>query len=1021
MKKFLSLVLALVMTMSLVTVSAGAKDFTDSSKIQYAEAVDVMSAAKVIDGYTDGTFNPTATLTRGAAAKIICNLILGPTTASALVADAAPYKDVPTNHTFAGYIAYCQKAGIISGYADGTFRPANSLTGYAFMKMLLGALGYDSAKEGYTGPNWSINVAKRALNIGLDDDLVGDFNGVKAVNREEACLYALNTLTATMVEYEKNSTVTVGNITIKDQSSAKDMANTGKTDGKIFKADGKMQFAEKYFDNLSVTKGSDDFARPANVWKLKAEKIGTYADTADLTYTKSVDVCDIYKDLGLGSKIEKKDVSVYVDGVVDPENKIVPVAITKDNDDDSYGANGVLTEVFYDDDADTVTITEVNTYVGEISKTVKATSKKDAYVVVIPEGVKPTSMKNSEEFETTASFDDDAYVLYTYSEDAKEIKSVEVAKSVSGEATRIENKAKVWDANKAIYIENTAYKFSNKADGVKLDDASVGNEYDVYLDAYGYAIYVEEVEEIGNYALLVDYQNKTNFNSNKAMLVFADGTEKVVETAKDYKGNSNKLELGTIVTYKEDNGVYTLKPVAKTIATGTFGTANSGLYEGTSEPKNTTNSGANAGDFNLTSDKAGVQMTANKFYTIDKTGSKSVAASDTTGTKNVQTNSKTIFVVYNIDDDDYTVYTGIKNAPKIASTATKNVSAYAYVKGGMTKVMFIYADDSSIISDSNKKMVFLANESVSNLIHTKNSDYYTFNAVINGEIKEVMVDWNVEVNGKTLASADVKSLNGLFESYSVDKYGVITRLTSYSTDAYNNTDAKQVFNNTPKIEGVDSSNNTVTAVAAKSTIGIDKKSADYTVLVKYDDTTKDFKHTITVDDNAKVYAVDEDGNITESSYKAITKDTNDMVYAVIEDYLVKALVIEDVDDGKAPEVTEGNGTFDVTVSKNQAGALGLSYSNYVVEGYPNFSTAWEGTKGKVTVTLVVDGETFTQTTSYKGTQTVQYMLDNAKIPSITLDLASGGVKVKATVTVTFDGMNNDTYKLVGTSGLSILG
>ena len=572
MKKFLSLVLALVMTMSLVTVSAGAKDFTDSSKINYAEAVDVLSEAKVIDGYADGAFNPSNTLTRGAAAKIICNLILGPTTASALVADAAPYKDVPTNHTFAGYIAYCQKEGIISGYADGTFRPANSLTGYAFMKMLLGALGYDSAIEGYTGANWSINVAKQAISIGLNDGLKGEFNGVKAVNREEACLYAFNTLNATMVEYT-NQTIVIANGTVKADKVAKDMENNARTE--TIKDDNKMQFAEKYFDNLSVTKGSDDFARPANVWKLKAEKIGTYADTADLTYTKSVDVCDIYKDLGLGSKIEKKDVSVYVDGVVDPENKIVPVAITKDNDDDSYGANGVLTEVFYDDDADTVTITEVNTYVGEISKTVKATSKKDAYVVVIPEGVKPTSMKNSEEFETTASFDDDAYVLYTYSEDAKEIKSVEVAKSVSGEATRIENKAKVWDANKAIYIENTAYKFSNKADGVKLDDASVGNEYDVYLDAYGYAIYVEEVEEIGNYALLVDYQNKTNFNSNKAMLVFADGTEKVVETAKDYKGNSNKLELGTIVTYKEDNGVYTLKPVAKTIATGTFGTANS--------------------------------------------------------------------------------------------------------------------------------------------------------------------------------------------------------------------------------------------------------------------------------------------------------------------------------------------------------------------------------------------------------------------------------------------------------------
>ena len=38
MKKFLSLVLALVMTMSLVTVSAGAKDFTDDSSITYKEA-----------------------------------------------------------------------------------------------------------------------------------------------------------------------------------------------------------------------------------------------------------------------------------------------------------------------------------------------------------------------------------------------------------------------------------------------------------------------------------------------------------------------------------------------------------------------------------------------------------------------------------------------------------------------------------------------------------------------------------------------------------------------------------------------------------------------------------------------------------------------------------------------------------------------------------------------------------------------------------------------------------------------
>ena len=84
MKKFLSLVLALVMTMSLVTISAGAKDFTDNSSITYNEAIDVMSAVKVIDGYPDGSFKPSTQLNRGQAAKILCNMLLGPTTASAL-------------------------------------------------------------------------------------------------------------------------------------------------------------------------------------------------------------------------------------------------------------------------------------------------------------------------------------------------------------------------------------------------------------------------------------------------------------------------------------------------------------------------------------------------------------------------------------------------------------------------------------------------------------------------------------------------------------------------------------------------------------------------------------------------------------------------------------------------------------------------------------------------------------------------------------------------------------------------
>ena len=840
MKKFLSLVLALVMTMSLVTVSAGAKDFTDSSKIQYTEAVDVMSAVKVIDGYAEGDFRPSTTLTRGAAAKIICNLILGPTTAGALVADAAPYKDVPTNHTFAGYIAYCQKEGIISGYADGTFRPANSLTGYAFMKMLLGALGYDAEVEGYTGPNWSVNVAKRALNIGLADDLNGEFNGVKAVNREEACLYALNTLTADMVEYDAKTTVsTNGTTVVIAGSKAKEMVNNGNTDGKIFTKDGVMQFAEKYFDNLTVKTGSDDFSRPANVWKVKAEEIGTYTNTPDASYTKKVEVGDIYKDLGLGSKIEKKNVSVYVDGVANASQPAY--AITKGDDANKYGDNGVLTEVFYDDDAETVTITEINTYIDSINKTVKATDKKDAYVVVTAEGPVPVQGFDNE-FETDEKFEDDAYVLYTYSLSAKEIKSVELAKKVEGKVTVAENSDTNNNDKKALTIDGTRYKAAKMIGGENLADVSVKQDYTIYVDSYGYMIYVEENEEIGDYALILNIKGGSDwYLGNRVELLFTDGTTKIVTTDKDYAAKKG-MTKNQIVTYKvNDGGEYTLKALD---STKTF-----------AETDNTT--------FKMENDKAGIIV-------------KTVGSTNTV----VTANSASQFVVRDTNDtDDYTAYTGIKNAPSITAGTVANkadVDVYYYCKSGkMVTVMFIMTSANTAVEDDSSNALFIAKGSVSNLIHDNDGDYFTYSAVVNGEIKTVKVASDVKVGNVAVypTSKDVKdNVGGLYKSYSVDKHGIITNLNTYTTSA----------NGTV----VDTTKNETAGVYT----GIKKTSKEYTISVglKADGSYTDI---LTVGDDAKIFYVNDDDEISVSSYNAIAEDSNDKIHVVLKDYVVKTLVI----------------------------------------------------------------------------------------------------------------------------------
>jgi hypothetical protein len=139
MKKFLSLMLAMIMVMSLVTVGAGAT-FTDAADIQYTEAVELMAGLKILEGPGDGSFNPKGDLTRGAAAKIIAYIALGAADADEMTYDEVVFPDVPTNSATAPYIAWCAEQGIINGYKDGTFGRKNNVTGHAFLKMALTAL-----------------------------------------------------------------------------------------------------------------------------------------------------------------------------------------------------------------------------------------------------------------------------------------------------------------------------------------------------------------------------------------------------------------------------------------------------------------------------------------------------------------------------------------------------------------------------------------------------------------------------------------------------------------------------------------------------------------------------------------------------------------------------------------------------------------------------------------------------------------------------------------------------------------
>ena len=820
MKKFLSLVLALTMMMSLVTINAGAKEFTDDEDQNYDEAIAVISEIGVVDGYEDGSFKPQGTLTRGAAAKIICNLILGPTTAGELHADTAPYKDVPTSNTFSGYIAYCAKEGIISGYADGTFRPSAGLTGYAFMKMLLGALGYDAENEGYTGANWSINVAKQAIGIGLNNSLVDEFNGVDQVTREEAALYAFNTLKATMVDYDQKITTTINGVDVTlSQGTAKpvDWSEGSNRDGNI-KDDGYVQFAEEYFPKLYLDNTTDAFGRPAREWEYSGNTVGTYVnhDILKKEFTTEVTGRDLYDVLGK-STIDDYEFLISVDGETE-KNVLGDAFFTEDNilrsNTKGVGGtgNGVLTQVYVDTDNKDVYIAVINTYLAvatddynekkdEATYTVwslenKGTSSDKTLVKALPAKSTDAAINldltvSGEDFAIEEVKEDDIVLVHVAEGEIKEIMEPEVLSEV--EITAFKNGS--W-----ITVDGEQYDYNDaiQYDDDVLDDYDDTNmkdtTYNVYLDAYGYAIGVEVVEESSNYLFLTGMDGSNSNLSNRnvdANVIFTDGTMATVTV--NFKDSENaaggSLTPGALMntwckyTVNGDK-VYTLTEIADSKAD----------FENADGSTDKAGQGSNL-DTASAADK--------EFVTLDKSHVTLNGIADSTGFKRVYANDNSVFLSveteylnnngsqYVIISDVDGISTGIQNvnlkawnakAVKADDTAYSAV-AEANISHG---VYTLFDDDGYVIAavvvgeddGTTTNYAYVTSDSMNRESYDKEKDEYTWSreAIVNGELVTL-----------TETGSSNPELRGMVRGswYEVKYYadGTVRRVTEIKVDA----------------------------------------------------------------------------------------------------------------------------------------------------------------------------------------------------------------------------------------------
>ena len=176
LKKFLALVLAMMMTLSLmVTVNAKNVEFDDGESVNEAfiEDLTVLAGMGVIQGMDDGSFAPQSTVTRAQMAAIVYRLRTGDASAdpeykdkSNMYAGYGDFKDVKDTSWYAGYVGYCANAGIIIGDGDGNFRPNSPVTGYEALVMLLRAMGYNQPNE-FTGKDWRQHAASIATQRGM--------------------------------------------------------------------------------------------------------------------------------------------------------------------------------------------------------------------------------------------------------------------------------------------------------------------------------------------------------------------------------------------------------------------------------------------------------------------------------------------------------------------------------------------------------------------------------------------------------------------------------------------------------------------------------------------------------------------------------------------------------------------------------------------------------------------------------------------------------------------------------------
>ena len=851
LKRALSLLLSSTMVLGMLVMGGSAAGYKDVDRADNQEAIEVLQAVGIMTGDENGNFNPDKTVTRNEMAVIMSQLL---NLDYDYYRGTNPFTDVPD--WAAPYVAACAAEGVVAGIGNGQFGGNQKVTAAQASLMIMKALGYFQNAEDF-GSDWQVATIRQASYIDLFDGI--NANAETALTRNQIAQLVLNGLKSDMVYFTGDKGIQIGDVTVgykgeytvRTSSDKKYNTLVGGTTDIVASDKYTIQLGEELYNGkLTERSATDAFERPATTWRYDNSDIGTYADAPDASYTAGVKLGTIYNDLGLSKGIDETAVTLYVDGA--SATWAVGQDIVKGSRYE-IGGNGSLTEVYYNDEDNTATIIISNTYVAEINAARAATTTKDAYVTLDVSGTytRPTGATLGE-YETDEFAKGDV-VYYTYSFKSGEncIQSMELAEKVTGAMTTYTTTGSVTVAGTK--YDANAQSAANIAGFVTSVDK--GSDVTVYLDAYGYALYVDADVEV-NYAVVLNYTaNAGDFNRTpKAELLFTDGTVKTVEVQKGIATGTTGFinDGGTPADPTDDSIVYETGLTKYDVVS----------YTVDSDDVYTINVVADA-----QSGKAGDAFVMENGSNIFSIVSGNVA--NVNGAKSTRyADGKTIFLVADTSGSKttYSVYEGIANMPTIKHNGGAASSVAVFMNSTSNNdpatVVFIEKNNRMSMASDNKDVIYVKGNNVGTSYTTELGSYYEYDAFINGEETTIKVDTTMRMTQAALIYGPVYNNKGILIGY---EDAVWNGNATDGTLTYTTT-TDSVVNDVVKLGGV--------------------------------------PYAYTSDVN--VYFITVDGELVKSEITAIAEDNNDEVFFKVNDKGRLTDVYVKVND-TATSVTPGTG------------------------------------------------------------------------------------------------------------------